>query len=102
MSGLVIEWLGDLVIILISFELGDVLFIDEIYCLLRVIEEILYLVMEDYCLDIVIGIGLIVCFVCLDLLLFILIGVIIWVGFLLVLFRDCFGVIDYLEFYIEE
>lgn len=33
-SGLVIEWVGDLVVILNELEFGDVLFIDEIYCLL--------------------------------------------------------------------
>lgn len=46
--GLVLEKVGDLVVMFINFELYDVLFIDEIYCLLLVVEEVLYLVMEDY------------------------------------------------------
>lgn len=46
--GLVLEKVGDLVAMFINFELYDVLFIDEIYCLSLVVEEVLYLVMEDY------------------------------------------------------
>lgn len=46
--GLVLEKVGDLVVMLINLELYDVLFIDEIYWLFLVVEEILYLVMEDY------------------------------------------------------
>lgn len=46
--GLVLEKVGDLAVMFINFELYDVLFIDEIYCLLLVVEEVLYLVMEDY------------------------------------------------------
>lgn len=54
-SGLVIEWVGDLVVILNELEFGDVLFIDEIYCLLWVVEEMLYFVMEDFYIDIMVG-----------------------------------------------
>lgn len=46
--GLVLEKAGDLAAMLTNFELHDVLFIDEIYCLLLVVEEVLYLAMEDY------------------------------------------------------
>lgn len=97
--GLVLEKVGDFVVMFINFELYDVLFIDEIYCFLLVVEEVFYLVMEDYQLDIMIGEGFVVCFIKIDLLLFILIGVIICVGLLILLLCDCFGIVQCLEFY---
>src|SRR6056297_4191 len=54
-SGPAIERPGDLAAILTALEPGDVLFIDEIHRLNRVVEEVLYPAMEDFCLDIVIG-----------------------------------------------
>lgn len=78
-------------VILIKLEFGDVLFIDEIYCLVWVVEEVFYLVMEDFELDIVLGKGLVVCFIRLELLVFILVGVIICTGFIIGLLRDWFG-----------
>ena len=56
-SGPAIERPGDLAAILSALEPGDVLFIDEIHRLPRVVEEVLYPAMEDFCLDIVIGKG---------------------------------------------
>ena len=56
-SGPAIERAGDLAAILTNLEDGDVLFIDEIHSLNKVIEEVLYPAMEDYALDIVIGKG---------------------------------------------
>lgn len=56
-SGPAIERAGDLASILTNLESGDVLFIDEIHRLPRVVEEILYPAMEDWCLDIVLGKG---------------------------------------------
>src|SRR6185436_472771 len=56
-AGPVIERPGDLAAILSNLEAGDVLFIDEIHRLSRVIEEILYPAMEDYQIDLVIGQG---------------------------------------------
>lgn len=54
--GFVIEKFGDFVVILINLlEEGDVLFIDEIYCLGCVVEEYFYFVMEDFKFDIVLG-----------------------------------------------
>ena len=50
-----IEKTGDLVAILTALEPGDVLFIDEIHRLNKVVEEILYPAMEDFCVDVVIG-----------------------------------------------
>ncbi|MFA6534535.1 MAG: AAA family ATPase, partial [Patescibacteria group bacterium] len=56
-SGPAIERSGDLAAILTNLEPGDILFIDEIHRLNKVVEEILYPAMEDYALDIVIGKG---------------------------------------------
>jgi len=56
-SGPAIERAGDLAAILTNLNEGDILFIDEIHRLGRVVEEILYPAMEDYCLDIIIGKG---------------------------------------------
>jgi holliday junction DNA helicase RuvB len=56
-SGPAIERAGDLAAILTNLHAGDILFIDEIHRLGRVVEEVLYPAMEDYSLDIVIGKG---------------------------------------------
>lgn len=56
-SGPAIERVGDLGAILSSLEDGDILFIDEIHRLNKLIEEVLYPAMEDYVLDIIIGKG---------------------------------------------
>ena len=56
-SGPAIERIGDLAAILTSLQEGDVLFIDEIHRLSRVVEEILYPAMEDGAIDLVIGKG---------------------------------------------
>jgi len=56
-SGPAIERPGDLAAILTNLQKGDILFIDEIHRLSRVVEEVLYPAMEDYALDIVIGKG---------------------------------------------
>src|SRR5215217_9077387 len=56
-SGPTIEKAGDLAGLLTGLERGDVLFIDEIHALSRVIEEYLYPAMEDYKLDIIIDQG---------------------------------------------
>ena len=56
-SGPAIERVGDLGSILTNLEPGDVLFIDEIHRLNKMIEEVLYPAMEDYKLDIIIGKG---------------------------------------------
>lgn len=56
-SGPAIEKPGDLMVLLNELQPGDVLFIDEIHRLPRVVEEVLYSAMEDYYVDIVIGQG---------------------------------------------
>lgn len=93
MLGFVFEKVGDLVVLFINFECNDVLFIDEIYCLSLVVEEIFYFVMEDYQFDIMIGEGFVVCLIKLDFFFFMLVGVIICVGLLMLLLCDCFGIV---------
>ena len=56
-SGPAIERTGDLAAILTNLEEGDVLFIDEIHRLNRMVEEVLYPALEDFALDIVVGKG---------------------------------------------
>jgi Holliday junction DNA helicase RuvB len=56
-AGPAIERAGDLAAILTNLHKGDVLFVDEVHRLGRVVEEILYPAMEDFALDIVIGKG---------------------------------------------
>jgi Holliday junction DNA helicase RuvB len=56
-SGPAIERPGDLAAILTNLRMGDILFIDEVHRLGRIIEEVLYPAMEDFALDIIIGKG---------------------------------------------
>ncbi len=56
-SGPAIERAGDLAAILTNLEPGDILFIDEIHRLNKLVEEVLYPAMEDFALDLVIGKG---------------------------------------------
>ena len=56
-SGPAIERAGDLAAILTNLRAGDILFVDEVHRLGRMVEEILYPAMEDYVLDIVVGKG---------------------------------------------
>lgn len=56
-SGPVLEKAGDLAGILTNLKEGDILFIDEIHRLSRVVEEYLYPAMEDFCLDLMIDSG---------------------------------------------
>lgn len=56
-SGPAIERAGDLAAILTNLQAGDILFIDEIHRLGRVVEEVLYPAMEDFSLDLTIGKG---------------------------------------------
>ena len=54
-TGPSIEKTGDLAAILSSLQVGDVLFIDEIHRLPKIVEEVLYSAMEDFYIDIVVG-----------------------------------------------
>jgi holliday junction DNA helicase RuvB len=56
-SGPAIERAGDLAAILTNLEPGDILFIDEVHRLNKLVEEVLYPAMEDFALDLVIGKG---------------------------------------------
>ena len=98
-SGPAIERAGDLASILTNLQDGDVLFIDEIHRLRRVVEEILYSAMEDYNLDIVIGKGPAARSVRLDLPHFTVIGATTRTGALAGPLRDRFGIILRLEYY---
>ncbi len=98
-SGPAIERPGDLAAILTNLQENDVLFIDEIHRLNKVVEEVLYPAMEDYSLDIVIGKGPSARSVRLDLAQFTLVGATTRAGLLSSPLRDRFGVINRLEFY---
>ncbi len=101
-SGPAIERPGDLAAILTALQPGDVLFIDEIHRLQRVIEEVLYSAMEDFCLDIVIGKGSTARSVRIDLPPFTLVGATTRAGALSAPLRDRFGVLSRLEYYEPE
>lgn len=101
-SGPAIERPGDLAAILTALEPGDVLFIDEIHRLNRVVEEVLYPAMEDFCLDIVIGKGPTARSVRLDLPPFTLVGATTRAGLLSSPLRDRFGVLSRLDYYTNE
>ena len=98
-SGPAIEKPGDLASVLTNLTDGDVLFIDEIHRLKRVVEEILYSAMEDYKLDIVIGKGPAARSVRLDLPKFTIIGATTKTGALAAPLRDRFGHLYRLEYY---
>ncbi len=101
-SGPAIERVGDLGSILTNLENGDVLFIDEIHRLNKLIEEVLYPAMEDYKLDIIIGKGPSARTIQLDLPKFTLIGATTRLGAISNPLRNRFGSIHRLEFYSEE
>ncbi len=101
-SGPAIERSGDLAAILTSLEPGDVLFIDEIHRLPRVVEEVLYAAMEDYVIDIVIGKDQQSRSIRIDLPPFTLIGATTRFGDLSAPLRDRFGVVMRLSFYNQD
>ena len=101
-AGPVIERPGDLAAILTNLEAGDVLFIDEIHRLSRVVEEILYPAMEDYQIDVIIGQGPSARSIKLDLKRFTLIGATTRAGLLTSPLRDRFGASFRLDFYTPE
>lgn len=101
-SGPALERSGDLASILSNLEEHDVLFIDEIHRINKVVEESLYSAMEDYCLDIIIGKGPAARTVRLDLPHFTIVGATTRIGMLSSPLRDRFGVISRMEFYTPE
>lgn len=98
-SGPAIEKTGDLAALLTNLSEGDILFIDEIHRLNRVVEELLYPAMEDYAIDIIIGKGPSANSIRLDLPKFTLIGATTRAGQLSSPLRDRFGVSLRLELY---
>ncbi|MCL5113540.1 MAG: Holliday junction branch migration DNA helicase RuvB [Patescibacteria group bacterium] len=98
-SGPAIERAGDLASILTNLEKGDILFIDEIHRLNKVVEETLYPAMEDYALDIVLGKGPSARTLRLELPQFTIIGATTRIGLMSAPLRDRFGVVHRLSFY---
>jgi Holliday junction DNA helicase RuvB len=98
-SGPVLERPGDLAAILTNLSDGDILFVDEIHRMSRVVEEVLYPAMEDFSLDIIIGQGPNARTLKLNLPRFTLVGATTRTGMLTSPLRDRFGVICRLEFY---
>uniref|UniRef100_A0A7C4R2S8 Holliday junction branch migration complex subunit RuvB n=1 Tax=candidate division CPR3 bacterium TaxID=2268181 RepID=A0A7C4R2S8_UNCC3 len=101
-SGPAIERPGDLAAILTSLEKGDVLFIDEIHRLNRIVEEILYPAMEDGAIDIMIGKGPGARSMRIELNPFTIIGATTKAGSLSAPLRDRFGSMFNLDFYNEK
>ncbi len=101
-SGPAIEKPKDLAALLTNLNEGDVLFIDEIHRMNRVVEEILYPAMEDNALDIIIGQGPSARSIRIDLPHFTLVGATTRAGQLSAPLRDRFGVVLRLELYSDE
>ena len=100
-SGPAIERQGDLAAILTGLKKNDVIFIDEIHRLPKVVEEILYPAMEDGMLDIVMGKGPTAKTIRLSLEPFTLIGATTQIGKISSPMRDRFGLIQRLDFFSE-
>lgn len=101
-SGPAIQHAGDLAALLSSLVPGEVLFIDEIHRMARSAEEMLYLAMEDYRIDIMVGKGAGATSIPLDLAPFTLVGATTRSGLLPNPLRDRFGFTAHLEFYEDE
>ncbi len=101
-TGPAIERPGDMAAILNNLSQGDILFIDEIHRLNRMVEEILYPAMEDYAIDIMIGKGPSAKSIRLELPKFTLIGATTRAGLLSAPLRDRFGMTYHMEYYTTE
>jgi Holliday junction DNA helicase RuvB len=101
-SGPAIERSGDLAAMLSQLGEGDVLFIDEIHRLPRVVEEVLYPAMEDFQIDIVLGKGPAARSIRLDLPRFTLVGATTRTGSITGPLRDRFGLVARLDYYDAE
>lgn len=98
-SGPAVERAGDLAAILTNVADGDVLFIDEIHRLPKVVEEVLYPAMEDFAIDIVLGKGPAARSIRFDLPRFTLVGATTRTGLISGPLRDRFGLVERLDFY---
>ena len=98
-SGPVVERAGDLAAILTNLADGDVLFIDEIHRLPKVVEEVLYPAMEDFAIDIVLGKGPAARSIRFELPRFTLVGATTRTGLISGPLRDRFGLVERLDYY---
>ena len=98
-SGPAIERAGDLAALLTSLTDGEVLFIDEIHRIARPAEELLYMAMEDFRVDVVVGKGPGATAIPLDIAPFTLVGATTRAGLLTGPLRDRFGFTGHMDFY---
>jgi len=101
-SGPAIERSGDLAAVLSTLQEGEVIFIDEIHRLARPAEEMLYLAMEDFRVDVVVGKGPGATAIPLEIAPFTLVGATTRAGLLPAPLRDRFGFTAHLDFYQPE
>jgi holliday junction DNA helicase RuvB len=101
-SGPAIERAGDLAAVLSTLSEGEVVFIDEIHRVARPAEEMLYLAMEDFRVDVIVGKGPGATAIPLDIAPFTLVGATTRAGLLPAPLRDRFGFTAYLDFYEPE
>ena len=101
-SGPTIQHAGDLAAILTTLSAGEILFIDEIHRMSRAAEEMLYLAMEDFRVDVMVGKGVGANSIPLELEPFTLIGATTRSGMLPNPLRDRFGFTAHMEFYSSE
>lgn len=101
-SGPAIQHAGDLAAILSSLEEGEVLFIDEVHRVARPAEEMLYIAMEDFRVDVIVGKGVGATSIPLELPPFTVVGATTRAGLLPAPLRDRFGFIGHLDFYSPE
>jgi Holliday junction DNA helicase RuvB len=101
-SGPSIEKPGDLAAVLSVLEPGDILFIDEIHRIPKIVEEVLYPAMEDFCIDVMVGKDAGARSVRLDLPPFTLVGATTRAGDLSAPLRDRFGIVSKLDYYTNE
>jgi Holliday junction DNA helicase RuvB len=101
-SGPAIERAGDLAALLSTLSEGEVLFLDEIHRMARPAEEMLYVAMEDFRVDVVIGKGPGATAIPLDVAPFTLVGATTRAGLLPGPLRDRFGFVAHLDFYSPE
>ena len=101
-SGPAIERAGDLAAVLTSLEQSDILFIDEIHRLSRIVEEVLYPALEDFAIDLVIGKGPGARSMRLHLKPFTLVGATTRYAMMSAPLRDRFGAVYRLDFYSAE
>jgi Holliday junction DNA helicase RuvB len=101
-SGPAIQHAGDLAAVLSSLEEGEVLFLDEIHRLARPAEELLYMAMEDFRVDVIVGKGAGASAIPLTLPPFTVVGATTRAGLLPAPLRDRFGFTAHLDFYSSE